>query len=119
TRPCDLLGMTTDELSRYARQINLREVGQEGQDRLKAARVLCIGAGGLGSPAALYIAAAGVGTIGLVDEDVVDVSNLHRQLLHDTASVGQQKTVSARKRLAALNPTITIETHTVRLGAAN
>jgi sulfur-carrier protein adenylyltransferase/sulfurtransferase len=112
-------GLSRDELARYARQINLGQVGEEGQRRLKAARVLCIGAGGLGSPAALYLAAAGIGTIGIVDQDTVDPSNLHRQLLHGTADVGREKTDSARSRLLAINPTIQIETYTTRLCAAN
>src|SRR5437879_11468960 len=82
--------LSTDELLRYSRQINLAQVGEEGQRRLKEARVLCIGAGGLGSPAALYLAAAGIGTIGIVDQDTVDLSNLHRQLLHGTNDVGSE-----------------------------
>src|SRR5216110_1104162 len=100
------LDLSTDELLRYARQISLAQVGEEGQRRLKKARVLCIGAGGLGSPAGLYLAAAGIGTIGIVDQDTVDPSNLHRQLLHGTADVGREKTDSARSRLLAINPTI-------------
>lgn len=108
-----------DELQRYSRQINLSQVGEEGQRRLKAARVLCIGAGGLGSPATLYLAAAGVGTIGIVDQDTVDLSNLHRQLLHETSDVGREKTDSARSRLRAINPRIAVETYTTRLCAGN
>ncbi|PYI76176.1 MAG: molybdenum cofactor biosynthesis protein MoeB [Verrucomicrobia bacterium] len=99
--------------------MNLAQVGEEGQRRLKKARVLCIGAGGLGSPAGLYLAAAGIGTIGIVDQDTVDPSNLHRQLLHGTADVGREKTDSARSRLLAINPTIEIETYTTRLCAGN
>ena len=114
-----MIALSHDELARYSRQINLRALGEEGQQRLKAARVLCIGAGGLGSPAALYLAAAGVGTIGIVDDDAVDVSNLHRQLLHDTADVQRRKVDSAAERLTALNPHITIETHVARLNAIN
>src|ERR1700748_477935 len=106
--------LSQDELLRYARQINLSQVGKEGQRRLKEARVLCIGAGGLGSPAALYLAAAGIGTIGIVDQDTVDLSNLHRQLLHGTNDVGREKTDSARARLLAINPTIVVETYTTR-----
>src|SRR5947208_3671593 len=98
-----------DELLRYSRQINLTQVGEEGQCRLKQARVLCIGAGGLGSPASLYLAAAGVGTIGIIDQDTVDLSNLHRQILHGTSDVGREKTDSARGRLLAINPTIAVE----------
>ena len=108
-----------DELLRYSRQINLAQVGEEGQCRLKQARVLCIGAGGLGSPASLYLAAAGVGTIGIIDQDTVDLSNLHRQILHGTSDVGREKTDSARGRLLAINPTLVLETYTTRLSASN
>ena len=111
--------LSQDELLRYSRQINLSQVGEEGQRRLKQARVLCIGAGGLGSPSALYLAAAGVGTIGIVDQDTVDLSNLHRQLLHETSDLGREKTDSARARLIAINPTLAIETYTTRLCASN
>ncbi len=111
--------LTRDELARYSRQINLREVGEEGQGRIKAARVLCIGAGGLGSPVALYLAAAGVGTIGIIDDDVVDASNLHRQLLHGSGDVGRRKIESACDRLSDVNPNVTIETHPMRLRAQN
>lgn len=99
------------ELRRYSRQILLGEIGAEGQGRLAAARVLVIGAGGLGSPAALYLAAAGIGTLGLADHDRVEEHNLQRQLLHDTASVGQPKTTSAAQRLRELNPHITVVEH--------
>jgi molybdopterin/thiamine biosynthesis adenylyltransferase/rhodanese-related sulfurtransferase len=112
-------GLNNDDLLRYSRQINLAQVGEEGQRRLKEARVLCIGAGGLGSPATLYLAAAGVGTLGIIDQDTVDLSNLHRQLLHETQDVGRAKTDSARARLLAINPTIVIETYTTRLNASN
>ena len=114
-----LTQLNKDELLRYSRQINLSEVGEQGQRRLKNARVLCIGAGGLGSPSALYLAAAGVGTIGIVDQDTVDVSNLHRQVLHGMSDVGREKTDSARARLLAINPTLAIETYTTRLSASN
>jgi sulfur-carrier protein adenylyltransferase/sulfurtransferase len=114
-----LAQLSTDELLRYSRQVNLAQVGEEGQRRLKEARVLCIGAGGLGSPAALYLAAAGIGTIGIVDQDTVDLSNLHRQLLHGTSDVGREKTDSARARLLAVNPTIAVETYTTRLSGSN
>jgi adenylyltransferase/sulfurtransferase len=97
----------------------LREIGAAGQEKLKAARVLVIGAGGLGSPSTLYLAASGVGTIGIIDHDRVDVSNLQRQVLYDTESVGQLKAEAARRRLAALNPDIRIETHATELRAAN
>lgn len=111
--------LSADELLRYSRQLNLPEIGEEGQRRLKRARVLCIGAGGLGSPAALYLAAAGVGTLGVVDDDHVDLSNLHRQLLHGTADVGRRKTESAHERLRSVNPEVVINTHTTRLRANN
>ena len=111
--------LSQDELLRYSRQINLAQVGEEGQCRLKQARVLCIGAGGLGSPAALYLAAAGIGTVGIIDQDTVDLSNLHRQILHGTSDVGSEKTDSARARLLAINPTLAIETYTTRLSASN
>src|SRR5438132_9990850 len=113
------VGLNSDELLRYPRQINLAQVGEEGQRRLKEARVLCIGAGGLGSPAALYLAAAGIGTLGIVDQDTVDLSNLHRQVLHGTNDVGREKTDSGRARLLAINPTIVVETYTARLSADN
>ena len=90
--------LTRDEVLRYSRHLTLPEVGVEGQQRLKAARVLCIGAGGLGSPAAMYLAAAGVGTLGLVDTDEVDVSNLQRQIIHGTSDVGRAKLDSAADR---------------------
>lgn len=104
---------------RYARQVRLPEIGPEGQRKLARARVLLIGAGGLGSPAALYLAGAGVGTLGLVDADQVDRSNLHRQVLHAEAAIGQSKTESARARLEALNPDILVRTHKTRLNAGN
>jgi molybdopterin/thiamine biosynthesis adenylyltransferase/rhodanese-related sulfurtransferase len=101
--------LSSHELQRYSRHILLPEIGEDGQRRLKAARVLLVGAGGLGSPAALYLAAAGVGTLGLVDFDLVDFSNLQRQIIHDTAFVGRSKIASARARLEAVNPEVTIE----------
>ena len=107
-------GLGADERRRYSRHIMLPEIGAAGQEKLKAARVLCLGAGGLGSPAALYLAAAGVGTIGLVDDDRVALSNLHRQLLHGTKDVGRAKTESARDRLADINPEITVRMHACR-----
>ncbi|HEY2102920.1 MAG TPA: molybdopterin-synthase adenylyltransferase MoeB [Chthoniobacterales bacterium] len=108
-----------EELLRYSRQLNLPEVGENGQRRLKNARVLCIGAGGLGSPAALYLCAAGVGTIGIVDDDLVDLSNLHRQLLHSTSDVGRKKTDSARERLRSINPLVALELYSIRLRSEN
>ena len=107
------------ERVRYARHLALPEVGAEGQERLKAARVLLVGAGGLGSPAGLYLAAAGVGTLGLVDPDVVDLSNLQRQILHDTDGLGLPKTVSGRRRLKAVNPHVEVEPLQTRLTSAN
>lgn len=107
------------ERARYARQISLPEVGEAGQARLAQARVLLIGAGGLGSPAALYLAAAGVGTLGIVDHDEVDRSNLQRQILHTDARVGMAKTESARQSIAALNPSVQVETWQERLSSAN
>ena len=111
--------LSHDELIRYSRHLILPELGLAGQERLKAARVLLVGAGGLGSPAALYLAAAGIGTIGLIDFDVVDKSNLQRQVVHGTAAVGMSKLASARARLADLNPHVHVETIEARLTAAN
>ena len=111
--------LTREELARYARHLVLPEVGREGQERLARARVLLVGAGGLGSPAALYLAAAGVGTLGIVDPDVVDVTNLQRQILHGTAGVGARKVASARARLRDVNPHVRVETGAVRLTSAN
>ncbi len=111
--------LSREELVRYHRHLTLPEVGAEGQRRLKHARVLLVGAGGLGSPAALYLAAAGVGTIGLVDFDAVDVSNLQRQILHGTRDVGRPKTDSARDRLHDINPHVRLETHETRLTSGN
>ncbi|MBI3568694.1 MAG: molybdopterin-synthase adenylyltransferase MoeB [Gemmatimonadetes bacterium] len=111
--------LTPDELSRYSRHITLPDVGLDGQRRIKAARVLIVGAGGLGSPTALYLAAAGVGTIGLVDFDVVDVTNLQRQLLHGTRDVGRAKLDSAIDRLRDVNPHVHVEPHHTRLTSAN
>lgn len=107
------------ERQRYSRHLLLPEVGEEGQRRLKAARVLCVGAGGLGSPAALYLAAAGVGTIGIVDFDAVDVSNLQRQIIHGTNDVGRSKIASARDRIEALNPEVHVETFDAHFSVSN
>jgi len=107
------------DLARYSRHLALREIGIAGQEKLKAAKVLVIGAGGLGSPSILYLAAAGVGTIGIVDFDKVDVSNLQRQVLFDTASIGEPKAEAAAKRLRALNPDINVVAHQVELRANN
>jgi molybdopterin/thiamine biosynthesis adenylyltransferase/rhodanese-related sulfurtransferase/molybdopterin converting factor small subunit len=111
--------LTSEEYARYSRHVILPEVGVDGQRRLKAGRVLCVGAGGLGSPAALYLAAAGVGTIGLIDFDAVDASNLQRQILHGTGDVGRSKLASARARLADLNPNVHVETFETALTSAN
>jgi molybdopterin/thiamine biosynthesis adenylyltransferase len=107
------------ELERYARHIVLREVGGPGQAKLKAARVLVIGAGGLGAPVLLYLAAAGVGTLGVVDDDVVSLSNLQRQVIHATPDIGQRKVDSAEAAIARLNPHVAVETHMTRLDASN
>ena len=111
--------LTTDEIQRYSRHLILPDVGVAGQQKLKAARVLTVGAGGLGSPVALYLAAAGVGTLGVIDFDVVDVSNLQRQILHGTKDVGRSKLASARARLHDLNPHVQVETYETRLTSAN
>jgi sulfur-carrier protein adenylyltransferase/sulfurtransferase len=117
--PIQLPELTTDDLSRYSRHLILPEVGEEGQRKLKAARVLCVGTGGLGSPLALYLAAAGVGTLGLVDFDVVDLSNLQRQIIHSTADIGRKKLDSAEEKLKALNPALNVVKHETLLSSAN
>lgn len=111
--------LTREELVRYSRHILLPQVGEDGQRRLKNSRVLLVGAGGLGSPVALYLAAAGVGTIGLVDFDVVDLSNLQRQILHGSAAIGSSKIDSARDRLRDINPNVRVEAHETRLTSVN
>jgi molybdopterin/thiamine biosynthesis adenylyltransferase/rhodanese-related sulfurtransferase len=111
--------LTPEDRERYSRHLVLREIGVAGQEKLKAARVLVIGAGGLGSPSTLYLAASGVGTIGVVDCDSVDVSNLQRQVIYDTASVGAPKAAAARARLLALNPNIELVAHQIELRADN
>ena len=111
--------LTNDEIKRYSRHLIMPEVGVDGQRKLKAARVLCIGAGGLGSPAAMYLVAAGVGRLGLVDFDVVDFSNLQRQILHGTPDVGRSKLASAKDRLNALNPEVQIDTYETALSSEN
>ncbi len=107
--------LTPEEIERYKRQLVLKEIGGEGQQRLKNARVLVVGAGGLGSPLILYLAAAGIGTIGVIDDDRVGLDNLQRQVLHDTASVGELKTESAAATIARLNPHIEMRLHSTRL----
>ena len=113
------LNFSEDEIRRYARHILLREVGGTGQARLKAARVLLVGAGGLGSPLALYLAAAGVGTIGIVDPDTLELSNLQRQVAHTTARLGTAKVDSAARAMRDLNPEIAVHTHHERLDGGN
>jgi sulfur-carrier protein adenylyltransferase/sulfurtransferase len=117
--PVRLPELTKDDFRRYSRHLILPEVGVLGQQKLKAAKVLCIGAGGLGSPVALYLAAAGVGTIGIVDFDVVDFSNLQRQILHGTSDVGRSKLDSAKDRLLDINPNVNVVTHNTALSSEN
>jgi molybdopterin/thiamine biosynthesis adenylyltransferase/rhodanese-related sulfurtransferase len=111
--------LTPDQRNRYHRHLLLPEVGEEGQQKLLDSKVLLLGAGGLGSPAALYLAAAGVGTLGIIDMDIVDASNLQRQILHNMDRVGERKVDSAKKTLTALNPDVNVVTYDVRLGADN
>jgi adenylyltransferase/sulfurtransferase len=111
--------LTNDEIKRYSRHLIMPEVGVEGQRRLKAGSVLCIGAGGLGSPAAMYLAAAGVGRIGIVDFDVVDYSNLQRQIIHGTSSIGRTKLASAKDRLTDINPHVQVDTYETALSSDN
>ena len=118
-RPPRIPSLSNDEVARYSRHLILPEVGMEGQLKLKAARVLCIGAGGLGSPVALYLAAAGVGTLGVVDFDTVDFSNLQRQIIHGTPDVGRSKLESAKSRLNALNPEVDVVPHEMALSSQN
>ncbi len=113
------MSFTDEEVERYARHLVLREIGGPGQQALRAARVLVVGAGGLGAPAALYLAAAGVGRLGLVDADTVALSNLQRQVLYTSADVGRGKVVASGERLAALNPHVSIDPHPVMLDASN
>ena len=113
------MSLSSEEVERYARQIVLRGVGGPGQNRLKAARVLVIGAGGLGSPALQYLAGAGVGTLGIVDDDDVALSNLHRQIIHGTGDVGLPKTASATGAIRRLNPHVSVEPIRLRLDVAN
>src|SRR5476649_2536591 len=115
----ELPTLSNDEVLRYSRHLIMPEVGMEGQLKLKAARVLCIGAGGLGSPLALYLGAAGVGTLGIVDFDVVDYTNLQRQIIHSTADVGRKKLDSAAEKLKAINPFLNIRKFDTRLSSEN
>ena len=111
--------LTDAQFERYARHLILDEVGEEGQAKLMGSRVLVVGAGGLGSPLLLYLAAAGIGTLGIVDDDTVDLSNLQRQIVHPTARIGAAKVDSARETLAAINPEVKVETHRLRLAPEN
>jgi molybdopterin-synthase adenylyltransferase len=113
------VSLTDAELERYARHIVMREIGGPGQAMLKRARVLVIGAGGLGAPALLYLAAAGVGTLGVIDDDVVSLSNLQRQVIHATSDIGQRKVDSAAMAVERLNPHVAVETHAARIDADN
>ena len=113
------MSLGSDEIERYARHLVLRDIGGPGQQRLKKARVLVIGAGGLGAPLLQYLAAAGVGVIGVVDDDRVALSNLQRQVIHATEDVGRLKVDSARAAIARLNPHVAVETHALRLDVAN
>lgn len=117
--PVDVAPLSNEEVLRYSRHLIMPEVGMEGQEKLKAARVLCIGTGGLGSPLALYLAAAGVGTLGLVDFDVVDFSNLQRQVIHFTSDVGRSKLKSAAEKIAAINPFVNVKPFETRLTSEN
>ncbi|MGB9414807.1 MAG: molybdopterin-synthase adenylyltransferase MoeB [Acidobacteriaceae bacterium] len=119
TAAVTLPALTHEEIARYSRHLILPEVGMEGQQRLKAAKVLCVGTGGLGAPLLLYLAAAGVGTLGLVDFDTVDASNLHRQVIHITPDIGRPKLDSAADKLNALNPDVNIVKHNTMLTSAN
>lgn len=113
------MAFTNEQLERYSRHILLKEIGVKGQKRLMAAKVLIIGAGGLGAPAAMYLAAAGVGTIGIADADEVDLSNLQRQIIHSTPDVGKAKVKSAKETMNLLNPNVTVNTYRVFVSAAN
>lgn len=113
------MGLTEQQIERYSRQIILAEVGGAGQEKLLGSKVLIIGAGGLGSPAALYLAAAGIGTIGIIDNDKVDLTNLQRQIIHTTQDVGIDKVESARATIEAINPDVTVQTHKVRATSVN
>src|SRR5271156_1527618 len=112
-------GLTVEEVRRYSRHLIIPDVGMTGQKRLKNAKVLCVGAGGLGSPALMYLAAAGVGTLGIVDFDVVDESNLQRQVIHGQSDVGRPKAVSAMESVQEINPLVTVNLHQERLDSSN
>jgi molybdopterin/thiamine biosynthesis adenylyltransferase/rhodanese-related sulfurtransferase len=119
TSPADLPSLSAEEIKRYSRHLIMPEMGVDGQKRLKAGSVLCVGAGGLGSPAAMYLAAAGVGRIGVIDFDVVDYSNLQRQIIHGTKDVGRSKLASAKDRLLDINPHIQVDTYEEALSSSN
>jgi molybdopterin/thiamine biosynthesis adenylyltransferase/rhodanese-related sulfurtransferase len=119
TAPTKATPLSNEEIQRYSRHLIMPEVGMEGQLKLKAARVLCVGTGGLGSPLAMYLAAAGVGTLGLVDFDVVDASNLHRQVIHFTQDVGRAKLASAEEKVHGINPNVTVRKFETKLTSAN
>ena len=113
------MGLSEEQIERYSRQIILQEVGGAGQEKLLGSKVLIVGAGGLGSAAALYLAAAGVGTIGIADGDKVDLTNLQRQVIHQTADVGREKVASAAEKIKAMNPDVTVQTYPERVTARN
>jgi adenylyltransferase/sulfurtransferase len=113
------MALTNEEIARYSRHLLLPEIGVEGQEKLKAAKVLIIGVGGLGTPLALYLSAAGVGTIGLVDFDVVDESNLQRQIIHSTQDIGRPKVASAKDRIMSINPLVNVVAHNTMLNSEN
>ncbi|HSG05240.1 MAG TPA: ThiF family adenylyltransferase, partial [Nitrospiria bacterium] len=113
------MAFTEEQVQRYSRHIILKEVGGKGQEKIASSSVLCIGAGGLGSPAALYLAAAGVGKIGIVDADAVDLSNLHRQIIHTTAALDTPKVESAMKTINAMNPDVEVKTYPTRIDSSN
>jgi len=113
------MGLSQDQIARYSRHLLLPEVGVEGQEKLRNAKVLCIGTGGLGSPLGLYLAAAGIGKLGLVDFDVVDQSNLQRQVMHGESTVGKLKVDSAKNRLADINSDVEVVTYNIRLSSEN
>ena len=111
--------LSEQQIERYSRQIILEEVGGNGQEKLLSSKVLIVGAGGLGAPAALYLAAAGIGTIGIIDDDKVDLTNLQRQIIHSTDDLGTEKADSARAKMQAINPDVTVQTHRTRATAEN
>src|SRR5215475_10184069 len=112
-------GLTVDEVKRYSRHLIIPEIGMTGQKRLKNSKVLCVGAGGLGSPAMLYLAAAGVGTLGVIDFDTVDESNLQRQIIHGQSDIGRSKAESARDSIHEINPLVQVNVHEERLDSSN